>query len=244
MRAFGPRPPPGALARGALPFSDNPFESLAPAALARIYEWPSEARRFVAGEGHCLHVVGDCGMGKTTVLEQIRHELTLEGVATSYTCVPLDGRLDIGEPEHGGAVLLDETDRLRRRTLAAALGVLRERECRAVLASHRPQQRAIRRAGFRLLYLELRPLGSAADVTRLFARRVALAAGTEEHPCRLSPQAAEALLRHSRGNIQRCLELGYEVFEDLERPRAIDARDVETAAVSLDRALADAAGSR
>ena len=106
------RQPHGALARGELPFRDNPFEALPPASLARVYEWPPEVRRFLRGEADCLHVVGDCGMGKTTVLEQIGHRLKTEGVATAYACVPLKGPFEVRELGPAAVVLLDETDRL------------------------------------------------------------------------------------------------------------------------------------
>ncbi len=244
MCEFSQKQPRGALARGELPFGDNPFEELSPAALARVYEWPAEALRFVAGEADCLHVVGDCGMGKTAVLRQIEHRLAAEGVAASYACVPIHGRFDVAELEGEAVVLLDETDRLSRRDLGRALTTLRDAGCRAALAGHRSQLREIRRAGFAPEYLELGPLGSAAKVADVFEARVALAASTGECPCRLTPEAAEALRQHSGGNIERCLEIGYEVFEDLDRLRAIEVADVEAAAASLARALGGAEGSR
>lgn len=234
----------GALARGELPFRDNPFEELSPAALARVFEWAPQARRFLEGEADCLHVVGDCGMGKTTLLEQMRHRLDADGVPAPYRCVPVDGQLDLGQAAGGAVLLLDETDRLRRRALSEVLELLRRGGSRAVLAGHRPQLREVRRASLSALYLELRPLRSPDEVVRLLEARIALATGHDHHGCRPTPRAAQALLHHSRGNIQRCLELGYEIFEDLERPRAIEVADVEAAVVSLARARGDSEASR
>jgi hypothetical protein len=234
----------GALARGELPFRDNPFEQLSPRALASIFRWPQEACRFLAGEGDCLHVVGECGMGKTALLEQIRHRLASKGVPALYACIPVEGDFEPEPAEPGAVLLLDETDRLSRRTLGSILRLLVRERGRAALAAHRSQLRQIRRAGLSAVCVELRPLSSAEEVAGVFEARTVLAAGTEQHACRLTREATEALLHHSRGNIERCLALGYEIFQDLDRPRPIQTADVEAAAASLARAREDVAGSR
>jgi hypothetical protein len=111
-----------------------------------------------------------------------------------------------------------------------------------VLAAHRSQLRGIRRAGLSAELIELRPITEAARVRRLWEARVALAYGDEG--ARLSDEAAQALLSASRGNVERCLQIGYEVFEDLEALRPITADDIAAAAASLDRALAVGGVSR
>jgi hypothetical protein len=220
----------------------NPFEPLSPASLARVYQWPDEALRFLAREFECLHVVADCGMGKTTLLRQIEQRVVGEGQRAWYVCVPLDGGLRLEPPPGGPLALLDETDRLSGRALTALLRRLRKEGCRCALAGHRSQLREIRRAGFAAEYLELRALTSAQAVRSLFESRVDLAPG-DTAPSLTEP-AAEALLRASRGNLERCLQIGYEVFEDLEALRDITAADIEAAAASLDLALAGGEASR
>jgi len=225
-----------------MPPSHNPFEPLSPASLARIYEWPAEALRFLAGEFDCLHVVGDCGMGKTTLLRQVERRLTETGAPVVYACVPLGGALQLTLLPDALVALIDETDRLSRRTLAGLLARLREARCRCVLAGHRRQLREIRRAGFTAVYLELVPITEPRVLRAIFEQRIALAFG-DDGP-RLAQEATQALLRASRGNIERALQIGYEVFEDLPTVRTITAADIEAAAVSLDRALARGAESR
>jgi len=224
-------------AKSSMMLTPNPFEPLPPESLARIYEWPEEALRFLAGEGDCLHIVGECGMGKTALLGQIRHRLGHEGIEAPYTCVPLDRRFGVEGIEFGPVTLIDETDRLPKRVLGELLGKTKVLNVRIVLASHRNQLRTIHRAGLRTLHLALKPLTSTEEVARVFSDRVILAAG-DDHPFTLAVGARDALLSHSGGNIERCLQLGYEVFEDLDRPRPITAADIDAAAASLARALA------
>lgn len=226
------------------PRSHNPFEPLSPASMARIYDWPPEALRFLGGEFDCLHVVGECGMGKTTLLRQIERYLTEQGAVVAYTCVPLDGALDLSLGAKPLAVLIDESDRLPRPTLLALLSRLRETQCRCALAGHGRQFREIRRVGFTGGYLELRPVRTAETLRAIWERRVDLAFGPGDNPPRLTADAARALLRASRGNIERALQIGYEVFEDLAAEREITARHIQAAALSLDRALAGAVASR
>ena len=224
--------------------SHNPFEPLSPASLARVYDWPGEALRFLAGEFDCLHVVGDFGMGKTTLLRQIERRLAADGATVLYACVPLGGRLDLALSPDLSVALIDETDRLPRRALADLLGRLYAARCRCALAGHRRQLREIRRAGFTAEYLELKPIAAQETLRAIFERRTALVFGAGEDAPRLTPGAARALLRASRGNIERSVQIGYEVFEDLRAVREITALDVEAAAVSLDRALGGGGASR
>jgi hypothetical protein len=226
-----------------MPRSHNPFEPLSPASLAGIYEWPDEALRFLAGEFECLHVVGACGMGKSALLRQIERRLTHDGAVALYTCVPLDGPLHLWFTPDLSVALIDETDRLPRRALLDLLSRLRHARCRCVLAGHRRQSRDIRRAGFAPEHLELTPLPAEA-LRAIWERRVTLAFGEGEDTPKLTAAAAQALRQASRGNIERALQIGYEVFEDLSTLRGITARDIEVAAVSLDRALGGAEASR
>jgi len=221
---------------------DNPFEPLSPASLAPIYEWPGEALRFLGGDFGCLHVVAGCGMGKTTLLRQIEHRLTTEGAPVMYACIPVGGHPEPKPPANGAVALLDETDRLSDRALGSLLRRLRQAHCRCVLAGHRQQLAAIVRAGFSAQGLGLKPLVSAERVRVIFEARVVLACGPGG-PI-LAGDAAQALLRASGGNIERCLQIGYEVFEDLDVLRTITAADIEAALASLGRALADDAASR
>ncbi|MBM3499362.1 MAG: hypothetical protein FJX74_11910 [Armatimonadetes bacterium] len=219
----------------------NPFEGLSPASLAPIYEWPGEALRFVEGEFDCLHVVGDCGMGKTTLLRQLELRAAEAGGCSVYGCVPVGGGLELELPAAASLALIDETDRLSGEGLIRLLGRVREARCRCVLAGHRRQLRAIRQARLTVAYLRLRPLPGPALQT-LFESRIALAYGPDAPG--LTIDAARALLRASRGNIERCLQIGYEVFEDLDGLREVTAADVGMAAASLDRALATGGASR
>ena len=130
---------------------DNPFEGLTADSLAPIYEWPEEALRFLAGQADCLHVTGDCGMGKTTLLQQIEHRIRSQGESVTYTCIPLDGTINLTQVCPGTVALLDETDRLSAPTLRDILTALWDEGHRPVLAGHKKQLREIRRAGFTTL---------------------------------------------------------------------------------------------
>jgi len=219
---------------------DNPFEGLTTDALAPIYEWPEEAVRFLEGHADCLHVTGDCGMGKTTLLQQIECSIRNQGESVTYTCIPLDGAIDLAEACSGTVALLDETDRLDSPALRDLLTALWDGGHKPVVAGHKKQLREIRRAGFAPLYIQLRAAASSKALARIFTQRIDVAAGDPDHPYELTPEATRALLHHCRGNVERCLQIGYEVFEDLDSPRAISATDIATAAADLDQATTPA----
>ena len=216
--------------------TDNPFEGISTEAQADVYDWPPQALRFVERDVDTLHIIGDCGMGKTTLLRQIHHRIAAEGENVSYACVPLDGILNDADLQ-ADVVLLDETDRLDAQTLCEALSMLWEGGRKAVLAGHQDQRKAIRKAGFSPVFLKLRPLRSAERLARILDERISLALDRRDHPYKLTPTAARALLARSRGNIERCLQIGYEVFEDIETARAIEATDIAVAAALLDDAI-------
>ncbi|MFQ5810921.1 MAG: hypothetical protein ACE5JM_14990 [Armatimonadota bacterium] len=217
--------------------ADNPFEPISVEALTAIYRWPEEAVRFVEGEGDGLHIVGDAGMGKTALLLQLQRRLEAGGVEAPYTCFPVEGRIEVDTVQLGPVTLLDETDRLSVGELKGLLGRLRETGQRAALAGHRDQGRRIGRARLSCMYLALGPLREPVEAAQLVDDRIALATGTRHHEFPLDTGAAAALLLCSGGNIERCLQLAYEIFEDLERPRAITADDVAAAAAALSQAL-------
>lgn len=220
-----------------MPLTDNPFEPISADQLGATYRWPPEALCFLEGPADCLHIVGAAGMGKTALLLQIQHRLADQGVQAPYTCISLDAPIDVEAVPLGPLTLLDEADRLNARSLGRLLGRLRDAGHRAAIASHRDQRREIRRARLSWVHLELTPLRCSEDAARLLDDRISLAVGTRQHQFPLGAGAAEAVLRASGGNIERCLQLGYEVLEDLDRPRPITAADVRTAAEALARAL-------
>jgi hypothetical protein len=234
--------PPGSPRDPTWPPPQNPFERLSPRVLAAIYDWPLEARRFLTGEVQCLHAVGDCGMGKTTLLEQAELALRQRGERSHLVCVSPAGEADYGPPDE--VLLLDEMDRLPRRELRRLLRLLRGARRRAVLAGHRWEARAIERAGLQAECLRLAPLATPDAVTRLFANRLKASLGEEAEQFPVTSEAKAALLRCSGGNIERCLQLGYEVFEDLAEPRPLSAEDFEAAARRLARALTVGEASR
>lgn len=215
----------------------NPFEPIPANRLAPIFRWPPEALRFLDGEGGCLHVLGDAGMGKTALLLQIQRRLAEQDTVAPYTYLAPGADADINAIPLGPVTLLDETDRLDRRRLRALLARVHAGGFRVALGTHRSQLREAHRAGLSCLHLPLKPLARPEDVARVLEDRIALALGTSEHPFSLSLDAAEALLRLSRGNIERCIQLGYEVCEDIEAPREITADDIRAAAEALDHAL-------
>jgi ABC-type phosphonate transport system ATPase subunit len=217
---------------------DNPFEPISPERLATIYQWPPEALRFLEGKADCLHILGDEGMGKTTLLKQTELRLAEQGVSLAYIYLPPDGELDVAALPLAPVALLDEADRLSKRQLVAFLARLRDEGCRAAVSTHRDLAQRIRRAGLSCLDIRLRALTRAEDVARIFRDRVGLLQGVADDEFQLSPEGARALLRFSRGNIERCLQLGYEVFEDIEEPRGIAAEDIARAAAALGRATA------
>ena len=228
---------------------DNPFEPLPPERLAGVYRWPAEALRFLAGEADCLHIVGEAGLGKTALLRQLQLRLEAQGAAAPYACVPPDGSLTSDRAPLGMVTLLDEADRWPDRHLRRLVGRVRAAGQRLALASHRDHRRLLQRAGLTALHLALVPLSRADEAKRLFEERVALAAGSASPPFVLDTEAAEVLLRLSGGNLERCLQIGYEVCEDLGRhgrpgpggsPTAvIGGEEVRGAAEALERALAD-----
>lgn len=216
---------------------DNPFEPITTQRLATIYEWPAMALRFLDGEADCLHVMGAEGMGKTTLLIQIQHRLAQEGVTAAMTVIGLGAGVDASSVAPGPVTLLDETDRLSPQQLDQLLVRVRNTGARLVLATHRSQVRQVRRAGLTCLPLRLRPLARTEDVGRVFEGRLRIVFPEGDPRRALSPEAARALLRFSRGNVERCLQIGYEVFEDLDTVRPISPADIRAAAAALSRAL-------
>ncbi len=215
----------------------NPFEPLPPHRLAAIYQWPQEALRFLDGTAECLHVLGSCGMGKTALLLQLGQSLAQAQVAAPYTCFPVGAPLTPEAVELGQVALLDEVDRLPRSVLAGLLTRVRRAHTRVVLATHRDLRRRIRGARLSCLHVPLPPLTTPAQVMRLLSARAALAGPAARDRCHLLPEAAAAVLQASAGNLERCLQLGYELFEDADGSRPLTADDVAAAAQSLSRAL-------
>jgi len=220
----------------ALP-TDNPFEPLAAHRLATVFQWPEQALRFASGHGDCLHVLGACGMGKTAVLCMLQAAFAAQGVDASYLTVPLDDASAVQPPPVARVVLLDEADRLSLPAFRDAVTFLRGQGCRLAVSAHRSRLAPLRRAGYDCLRLRLRRVRDLAVVERLLHDRIALAVGSADHPFSLSAETCAAFRRASRGNVERILHLGYEVFEDLKRPRAIAPDDVARAAAALDGAL-------
>jgi len=201
-----------------------------------VFEWPDEALRFLDGQADCLHIIGQPGMGKTALLRQLQHRLAQTGVAATYTYVPPNAAADVGAVQIGQLTLLDETDRLPPRQLISLLKRIRAAGGRCALGTHRDQRRLVRRAGMTLVHLRLRRRG--LDAARcIFEGRLRLALGDQLDAYVLAAGAAGALLWCSRGNSERILQLGYEIFEDLDYPRSITHKDVFRAHASLKRCL-------
>lgn len=213
--------------------AENPFEPISPERLALIYRWPAEAARFLAGEAECLHVIGERGMGKSALLHQIEERLA---ASASYVYFPPNEWVDVEELRVAPVTLLDEADRLTAGHLMRLLRRLREARCRVAVATHRSLLRPLRRAGYSCLRLALHRLSRPEDVAQLLDDRTGLAAGTQDHGYEVTLEAARAMLRISKGNIGTCLELGYEVFEDLDEVRPITQADATRAADGLARA--------
>jgi len=211
----------------------NPFEPLSPERLAAIYHWPPLALRFLSGDGDCLHVMGQAGMGKTTLLRQIELRISEAGQQVPYTCVP-PGGTSPARVAFGDVTLVDEADRMSGYDVALTLLEVKLLRGRIVLGTHRNLMHHVRACGMSGLEVALRPLRDADALAELLLDRAQLAGAAW---C-LDSAARRALLHHSRGNTERALQIGYEVFEDLETPAEITSQHITAAAGALDRATA------
>ena len=214
----------------------NPFEPISAELLGAHYPWPRPALEFLKGTVRCLQVIGSEGAGKTTLLELLAVRLVEAGVPTTYLRVPLDGSLPRSTPTEG-AVLVDEADRLMPTALQE---LLRARAgLRLVLATHRDLRAHLRRAGVSALTVRLQPLRDAGEVLALWRQRLALAGYGDA--C-FGQDAAREALRLTRGNPLRCVQLGYELWEDLKGQKVAGPEEVRRAWAALSRALKAAGG--
>jgi len=145
--------------------------------------------------------------------------------------VPPDGSLTPHSLTEG-ALLVDEADRLAPGALSSLLKP--PPHLRLVLATHRDLRPQLRRAGIPAVTVRLRPLKDAEAVLALWRGRLVLA-GCEK--ASFGESAAREALRLTRGNPLRCVQLGYELWEDLQGRRAPAPEDVHSAWVALSRAL-------
>jgi hypothetical protein len=209
----------------------NPFEPMAGERLDAHYRWPAEALAFLDGAARCLQVIGVEGAGKTTLLELLAARLRAAGEVTTYLYVPLDGSVTAPAPT-GGTLLVDEADRLAPGVLSSLLKP--PPHLRLVLATHRDLRTQIRRAGLTALTVRLLPLRDAREVLALWQERLALAGCGEA--C-FGEIAAREALRLTRGNPLRCVQLGYELWEDTGGQEVSGPEDVRRAWSALNRAL-------
>ncbi|MCE5216129.1 hypothetical protein LLH03_03760 [bacterium] len=217
------------------PSGPNPFEPLEPEAFADPYLWPPEALRFLKGEGDCLQVLGGEGMGKTTLLRLLQRELEATGVRTQYACLPAVDTVELPGVEPGVLVLLDEADRLSRGELGELLRHLRESGGRLVLGTHRSLAAQVRRAGLTCLEVRLRPLRRIEELRALLQTRLRQAGWHLDDW--LPEAAARRLLAAGRGNPLRCLQLAYELGEEVGSGHPVSPEDVRRAESALTRAL-------
>lgn len=222
----------------------NPFEPVAPAQLAQVYRWHDLALAFVEGRLDALQVIGLPGMGKTTLLSQVRLRLALEGEEPPYTCIPVGGIQDPDQVPVARVTLMDETDRLAPAHLAEILRRIAGLQGRVLLGTHRLHEAALRRAGFTPRTIRLRPVKSPAAAAEILLSRFAANGCDPGDSWVLAPGADRALLRNSRGNVERILQIGYELHEDLGAPGIITPDHIRAAAHRLSRSVTQAAASR
>jgi hypothetical protein len=217
------------------PSGPNPFESLEPEAFADLYLWPPEALRFLKGEGNCLQVLGGEGMGKTTLLRLLQHELASTGIRTQYVCLPAVGTIELPGVEPGVLILLDEADRLSWDELGELLRQVRGFGGRLVLGTHRSLATQVRRKALTCLEVRLRPLRSTHELRALLQTRLRRADLLLDDW--LPEASARRLLAAGHGNPLRCLQLAYELAEDVVDGRPVSLEDVRRAEAALTRAL-------
>lgn len=209
----------------------NPFEPVAAELLAEHYRWPLEALRFLQEATQCLQIVGPEGAGKTTLLELLAARLRAAGGAIAYLYVPPDGSLPPCFLTEGTA-LVDEADRLTSGELSRLLRA--SARLRLVFATHRDLRAQLRHARVSALTVRLQPLKDPAEVLALWRGRLALAGCAET--C-FGQEAARAALRLTRGSPLRCVQLGYELWEETQGRRVAGPEDVRRAWTALNRAL-------
>ncbi|MBP8952462.1 MAG: hypothetical protein KBI47_08730 [Armatimonadetes bacterium] len=222
----------------------NPFEPVSPARLAPVYHWHPFALAFLAGEVDALQVIGLPGMGKTTLLSQVRHRLALDGLEAPYTCIPTGGIAQACAVPVGPVTLMDETDRLARADLAEILARVANIGGRVLLGTHRLHTAALRRAGFAPRTIRLNPLRDPIAAAELLLSRFATLDHSAGDAWTLAPGADRALLACSRGIPERILQIGYELFEDHGAPCIITPALVRAATRQSARAVRPTAASR
>ncbi len=211
----------------ALGLARNPFEAWPDDQLWRVCRLSdADAARLVADR--VTFVVGRSGMGKTTLL-----------LAAGAWAAARDQAASLQRAAPGvlppapaaGWWLLDETQVWDRAALRAAILPAAAAGLTVVAATHRPQAAWLRPE----LQAATRRLDGGLSTARL-AALVAACYAASQVPAERFPGAPRTLVawrRAARGNVEIALRLGYEMFEDLPRPRALTPRDVAAAARRL-----------
>jgi len=210
----------------------NPFRVVPPGEVASLYEplAPSRGPRadgIAASSARFVQIIGAEGRGKSTLLSAIQPLLEEQGLTCERRFLPPDhdGRFDA--PRDAAAVLLiDEAQRLRRKSRLAARSWLEVGDRRLIVTTHEDLHRTF---GDESETVEL-PDADAEIVDRVFRRRI-VTSGGDADLIRLTPGAARWLAQASGGSLRWVERFCYELFQHIEAsPRIlIDERSLRRA---------------
>ena len=182
-----------------------------------------------------IEIIGEEGQGKTTLLLTWAAELQERGVQAGYHYLPLDRSDRFPSLDKLDVLLLDETQRARRRERRAILRWLASGPKRFISATHRPwRPRGVARHELALH----RPKPN--DVETFFERRIRLAGG-DPRSFRLTSEALAWLATHG-GSLRLVEQIMYEVMLSLSRrepcsaPYTIGTDDVAAAMAQVSAA--------
>ncbi len=205
----------------ALGFRRNPFSTLTPDEWAEVAVLPAALE---TGFDH-LQCLGPKGCGKTTCLHALARRFEAAGTRVAYERIFQNKRRFQTDLSTLDCFLLDEAQQLgwraRRRLLHAAAGGLR-----VVLATHADFSAHFTRRGLPLATFDVVATITPAHVGAVLARRLAYFALEVPPPVRLAPDVPGYLFVRFGSDLRSMERLLYEVFQHLEAPGVLTARDL------------------
>ena len=163
-----------------------------------------------------IEIIGEMGQGKTTLLLAWAAALRERGARAVYHYLPLDRSDRFPSLDKLDVLLLDETQRARRRERRAILRWLASGPKRFISATHRPwRPRGVAR--HELVLQPPRP----QDVAAFFEHRIRLAGG-DPRSFRLTGEALAWLATHA-GSLRRVEQIMYEAMSSLSRRKPCSA---------------------
>jgi len=186
----------------------NPFRALTNDEWAEMTLIPERIQTLVAS-GKGMQILGDEGLGKTSLLLGLDFHYQREGLCSTYEYLP-DGvsrfKTDLAGLD---AFLLDEAQRLRASEMRRLLRAAKKQNLQIILGSHEDLGRFFQRAQITLASIRLTL--SRERVENILQHKLAYFAREGTVPRRLSPSAMDILMETCSSC--RCMEaLLYDYF--------------------------------